>query len=801
MGNEIQPTHGSQRVPARVQQGHRAYLQPPQNRGVPSRDLTEVWAFIVRRRWAILVTFVSVMIVVSVLTFIMPRTYVSSVSFLIERQDVGSGLPAFSVLERMGRSAGRETEVEIIQSRRVLGPVVQRLGLNLKVGTEQGRKEPTTVFSILEVSPDAQLGRYTLSRSPGGAMEVREQSSDRLLARAPDGQTVEFAGLSLALPSGSPGSPIRLEVIAFDEAIQNTQKRIDVGAVDRDADLVRLSCEGRTAEAAQFLCETVSESYLALRSELQRAEATTAAEFLSEQVERVESRLTAAEDSLQTYARRSGAVALGTRADERVRQSAELWAQREQLKAERAALRALLREVEGNVRGSRQYRDLASFPTFLTQDSRIVPKLVESLVDLETQRSDLAVRRSDSDVEVAAIDARISELEDQLHTIATGYERALSAQVSSLDDAIRNSGAALARIPIQQVESARLERQVSLLDDLYSFLQTRLREAEVAQAVQLPSMRVVDRASLPFEHTRPNEPLNVGLGLLLGLGSGLLFGLLREQTDNRVRERRTVEGDTGIPVLSMLPSMKQPGPIITVTLPGSSGGRALTLAPEWNAERAIALEAFRSLSAELGFAGRGLESGAFRSLAVTSSGRSEGKTLSACNLAVARASHGVRTLLVDGDLRARGVTSFFSLPGDAPGLANAMVDPRLDLDRCIQPLIVAGRNKLYVLPAGTATSHSAQFLESDRFRELVRKWERDFDFVVVDTPPLSLMTDAASIAAAVDATIVVVRAGTTGRDALDFTLERLQRAGARTTGIVLNDVRLPSHYRTYRYDV
>ena len=83
----------------------------------------------------------------------------------------------------------------------------------------------------------------------------------------------------------------------------------------------------------------------------------------------------------------------------------------------------------------------------------------------------------------------------------------------------------------------------------------------------------------------------------------------------------------------------------------------------------------------------------------------------------------------------------------------------------------------------------------------MRRFERDFDFVVVDTPPLSLMTDAASIAAAVDATVVVVRAGTTPRDALDFTLERLERAGANTIGIVLNDVRLPSHYRTYRYDL
>ena len=201
---------------------------------------------------------------------------------------------------------------------------------------------------------------------------------------------------------------------------------------------------------------------------------------------------------MQAYVERLKAVALDTRASEEVRQKAALWAEREQIKAERAALGSLILRIEYQDRGSRKYRDLASFPTFLKTQDHIVQDLVENLVRLDNQRAELAVVRTEEDVALAALDSRIVDMEHQLRSIAKGYEQALAAQIASLDQALENSGQALAAIPVQQIESARLERQVSLLVDLYGFLQTRLQEAEIAKAVELPSVRVVRQGVASF---------------------------------------------------------------------------------------------------------------------------------------------------------------------------------------------------------------------------------------------------------------------------------------------------------------
>jgi uncharacterized protein involved in exopolysaccharide biosynthesis len=135
-------------------------------------------------------------------------------------------------------------------------------------------------------------------------------------------------------------------------------------------------------------------------------------------------------------------------------------------------------------------------------------------------------------VELAALDERIADIERQLRSIAMGCKHALAAQIASLGQALRNSGGVLAAIPSQQIETARLERQMSLFDELYRFLQTRLQQAEITQSVKLPSVRVVDQASLPVKPSSSNEPFNLAVGFLLASGLGLMLGLWKESTDS-----------------------------------------------------------------------------------------------------------------------------------------------------------------------------------------------------------------------------------------------------------------------------
>lgn len=678
----------------------------------------DVGGILRRRKRTILTGLAAVVAAVAVFTLLMERTYESSVTVMVEhpgQQEGGSGL---EVLGQVGRARSMETEIELIQSRRV-------------------------------------------SESAAGA---------------------------------------------------GVHGRVSAAPVQPDADLIQITCEAPEPREAQRLCQKTSAAYLRLRTELQRSQASSTATVLEDQVKQVGERLREAEGSLGQYMARNQAVALDQQAGAEVQMFSQLRSRRDQLEAERAALATLIRQT-GN-KGTRSYRDLASFPTFVGTQNQVISGLIANLITLENQRSELAVTRTERNPDMMAIDQRISEIETQLRGFALSYEDALQAQIGSLNGTIGSSAGQLSAIPAKQVETGRLQRQVTVLDNLYNFLTARLHEAEVASMVSLPSVRIVDSAAMPEKPVRPNVPLNLGLGVLLGLAFGLLLALYREHTDSSLRERKEVERETGIPVLGMIPAMRKPGPILRAAMPGAggngaprlglgqSGGRSpvvRSVKRSWEEE--IVLEAFRSLAADLRFSREDFDGGGLRSVAVTSSGRGEGKTFTACNLAIAQASHGTSTLLVDADLRASGVARFFELPWSSPGLTDVLTD-QVELNAVLKEIKMPGTVPLQVMTSGRPNGGAGGVLDryAGELDQVLSKANTQFDLVVVDTPPLNVLTDAATIASRVDAVIVVVRGGVTDRSGLELTLERLGRANAHVVGIVLNDVDLPEYYVSYSQD-
>lgn len=808
--NRRLPTRPGEAAPARLP-GPTSYLV----RGGPAPktvlDTNKLRAFLRRQRWVMLGGFFAVISSVLLVTLLLPEKYESTASFLIEQQGQAPVVPVLEVLDRLGRTATLQTEVELIQSRRVLEPAVQALGLHALV--REGRRwvPAASVLDDFTVVAAARPGEYELRADEDGVWGLVEGETGTIVARGLPGGNLEYAGVRVALPaaSDSPAGPYEIRIAEFDRTVAATQGRAAVRMATREAELLRLTCEAATAIEARDLCEAISNSYMELRADLQRAEATAAAEFLNVQTEIVKTRLSAAEDSLGFYAQTRQAVALDTRASEEVRQSAALWAQREELVTERAGIASLLERIQAGG-GSHQFRDLVSFPRFLAEDNRIVPSLLADIVELETRRNDLSVRRSDADVEMRSINSRIAELENQLLSIAVGYERALEVQIASLDRAINSSRASLASIPRRQIEVARLERQVTLLEELYASMLLRLREAEIAQAVELPSVRVVDSASLPFRASWPKKGLNMAVGFFAAAGFGLLLGLWRDLTDTRVREREGLEEETGVPVLGVIPGTKDTAPVLPVGLVPVDGeklppspysivpGGGLPVSHSAFEDRGVTLEAFRSLGTDLGFVGRRAVRGGFRRIAVTSATRGEGKTFTASNLAVTRASHGVKTLLIDADLRARGVSRFLSMPHELPGLSDVILRKR-GLRDTVREVEVGPNKRLSVLPAGSMAPDPAPLLGSDEFWDLLHEQCSYYDLVIVDTPPLSMLADATPVASWVDGVIVVVRSGMTDRSALDLTLDRLERTGARIAGIVLNDADMPTPYTRYGY--
>jgi polysaccharide biosynthesis transport protein len=336
--------------------------------------------------------------------------------------------------------------------------------------------------------------------------------------------------------------------------------------------------------------------------------------------------------------------------------------------------------------------------------------------------------------------------------------------------------------------------------------------------MSLPSVSVVDVASLSSAPTLPNVRLNLALGLTLGSLFGLGLALYRERGNTLIYDREELELATSLPVVSMLPVIRKRGPLAKVSSAMATAnldpaffrgdllvkthrshshrGRWPRLARGSSSDEALkhaAFEAFRSLGTDLHLNGNGV-----RSVMVTSAGPGEGKTFTACNLAIASVSRGARVLLIDADLRACGVAAFLHLPRSTPGLSDVLIG-QATLRDVEKEFRVNGTGELCVIPAGTSRHDTGAILEGEEFTSLLAQVKSAFDLVILDTPPLNIIADAATIAARVDAILLVVRSGVTDREALRLTLERLERSHGPVAGVVLNGVELPSQYSSYSY--
>lgn len=266
--------------------------------------------------------------------------------------------------------------------------------------------------------------------------------------------------------------------------------------------------------------------------------------------------------------------------------------------------------------------------------------------------------------------------------------------------------------------------------------------------------------------TSPRVPQNLAVGLLLGLALGYGVSLLREQLDTRIRDSRSIQAVTDLPIIGTVPlDNKSTFPLVLETDP---------LAPR--------AEAYRRLSTTLQFLN--VDSGS-RALLVTSSMPSEGKTTTAINLALALAESHQRVLVIDADLRRPKVGDYFGLES-AAGLTTILIG-RAELRDVVQPYGAEGN--IHVLASGEIPPNPGELLGSRRMHALLKQASSEYDAVLIDCPPVLPVADAGVLARIAGGALVVTGAGQTHRGQLAQTLDSLEKSGGRVTGIVLNKLR------------
>ncbi|MFE1665375.1 polysaccharide biosynthesis tyrosine autokinase [Microbacterium sp. P02] len=278
-----------------------------------------------------------------------------------------------------------------------------------------------------------------------------------------------------------------------------------------------------------------------------------------------------------------------------------------------------------------------------------------------------------------------------------------------------------------------------------------------------------DSARLPTAPSSPNVRLSLALGALVGLAMGMGYAVVRNVLDRRIRNARDIERETGVSVVGTLPLDKE----------FTTGRKVLSFSEADVSSLAVA-EAMRELRTNLQFMD---VDNPPRAIVVTSPLPGDGKSTVAGNLARSLAAAGQQVVLIDADLRRPMVSKIFDLP-DGAGLTDVLA-ARAEISDVVHTADSA-RN-LVVLPAGRIPPNPSELLGSQRMRELVHTLSAEA-LVIIDSPPLLPVTDAAVLATGADGALVVTSAGRTTFDMLNHALLNLEKAHARPLGVVLNKV-------------
>ena len=706
-----------------------------------SPRLLDYWKVVLKRRWAVLTCLLIVFTTVAVGTFKEKPLYAGRV--LIEINPEEPQVLSFQQIAQTGPSwdiqSYRETQYKILRSRSLAERVVRDLRLYQYPEFYQSHK----YFGLVTKDPKE-------------------------------------------IPSASDPNPPDPNSDAYRNSVSNFMSMVGVNPIER-SNLVEVSFYSQNPSLAARIANQLGEDFIDQNLQVKWNEALKASEWLSGRLVELKAKLKSSEDALQAYAAKNSILFIQnavnaqaqSMANARLEQLEEEYTKAQGDRAKKEALYSLIQA--GKV------QDLPG-----TLDNRLIQALEQTLSDLRRQYSELTATVKPGYPKAMALKKQIDTLQANVdrqkqaltQNISQEYEAAITRE-KYLGQLINQQEQLVDTVSQKTIQYNILKRDVDTNRSLYDGVLQRMKEAQVAAGLNASNIMVVDPAQVPEAPSKPRFVFNLALGFILGLSLGVGLAFFQEYLDNTLKTPDEVESLLRLPSLGLIPS---------IHLNGSSKQGLTTLGAGSNVSYGLALqknpmaaEAFRSLRTSILLSANPIP----KILLVTSALPGEGKTTTTVNLGATLASLGSKVVIVDCDMRrpschrAAGVKN-------SPGFVQCLTG-RVQLSEAILP--VDGVPNLSIIPCGPIPPNPAEVLSSPLTAELLKRLLAEFEYVLVDSPPILSVADSRILATITDAVVLVTRAYETPYEVVRRARALLYGAGARILGVALNDVNI--HKESY----
>lgn len=546
----------------------------------------------------------------------------------------------------------------------------------------------------------------------------------------------------------------------------------------RTSQLIKISVESPDREMAATIANSVADTYIELDMEARYKMTQKATSWMNVRLVALKDNLDKSERDLQSYREQHNII--DTKGLELGGATSQLGAALGNLTAARLA-RAQAQTNLDQVRRAKGSE--ISLP--IVQRNPLVASLMGAVSEHERKVSELSNRYGAQHPKLLQAQAELKQAKENLRMqvadVVSGFER--EYEMARANESVLAGAVAEAKQSIQgsnrkEYELTALEREVKTNRELYDMFMGQLKGTAAVSDMQTVVARVVDPAIVSDSPIKPNKKMVIGATFVLSLLLGIAIAFLLEHLDASVRSAEDAERKLGLPLLAAMP-------LIELTK-GQVAGLHYRDAP-----KSLFAESVKTI--RTGILLSGIDHSK-KTLVVTSSVPGEGKSTVAINLALAHAQTR-RVLLIDADMRRPSIAKVLGLDNTHPGLSMMALGME-KLENCVYK--VEGTT-LEVLTAGSIPPNPLELLISEKFRELLVKLGETYDTIIIDSPPVQLVSDAVVLASMATGVVFVLKADATPFQLARRAIRALQRGGASIFGIVLNqaDFKNEGYYGSY----
>jgi tyrosine-protein kinase Etk/Wzc len=694
-------------------------------------DIGRLFGTVLEARWWVLGITAIFALLAAVYAMFATPIYKADALVQIE-QNAGNSLVNDISSALSNKPPASAAEMQLIQSRLVLGKTVDDLNLDISVNKNsfwllgagwdrlQGRQNDTVVVDTFNLP--AGQGKNVFTVEVLSPTQYLLTSDNGFSAKGQVGQPLNKEGIAMTVSAikAQVGDTFTVTKYSTLGMINQLQGNLTVAENGKDTGVLSLSYTGEDPAKIRDILDSITRNYLEQNVQRKSEEAAKSLKFLAEQLPEVRSHLDAAENKLNAYRQQQDSVDLSLEAK----------------------------------------------------------SVLDTMVNIDAQLNELTFK-----------EAEISKLYTKVHP---AYRTLLEKRQTLLDEKARLNGRVTA-MPKTQQEIVRLTRDVESGQQVYMQLLNKQQELKITEASTVGDVRIVDPAIAQPGMVKPQRALIILGSIILGLMLSIM-GVLLRSLFNRGIESPAVLEEAGIGVYASIPLSEWQKSRDNATVRNAKGAKRnkqSQLLAVGNPTD-LAIEAIRSLRTSLHFA---MMQASNNVLMLTGVSPSIGKTFVCANLAAVISQTNKRVLLIDCDMR-KGYTHELLGTTNTNGLAEVLTG-QAEITRCTQKTSVPNFD---LVPRGTVPSNPSELLMSERFGELVAWASKNYDLVLIDTPPILAVTDAAVVGRHAGTTLMVARYAVNTLKEVETSLSRFEQNGITVRGVILNSIfRRAAGYEDYGY--